>query len=382
MSTIKVDGIRSNSASSDAITLANDGTCTANVTNNLSNRNKIINGSMLVAQRGTTFSAGASELFTLDRFKTEIGSAFNFDTTITQETDSPNGFQKSLKITPDSTQTVNASKNAGIFTHLEGQDLQDFASGTSGAKKVVFSFYAKSASSNNNHQYSIFIRFRNGSNYAKLAKSFTVTTSWQRFSVAFDFDTSTNQIGTASSDICTAGVFLVTGPDDLVSDMTSLSNTTSSSFQGVTGQDNFMDNTSNEFYITGMQLEVSPSGLPTDFEHKSYDQELTLCQRYCQIYVNPRLRGVLSGSAEFQRMGFTLLKKMRAAPSATWSGSQNVYSGSGTATITGMNAVYTNDDSFEIDSATSGTLGTGQGSAVCAYIHTSAATLTLTSELA
>ena len=60
MSTIKVDGIRSNSASSDAITLANDGTCTANVTNNLSNRNKIINGSMLVAQRGTTFSAGAS----------------------------------------------------------------------------------------------------------------------------------------------------------------------------------------------------------------------------------------------------------------------------------------------------------------------------------
>ena len=38
MSTLKVDGIRSNSASSDAITLADDGTCTAKITNNLSNR--------------------------------------------------------------------------------------------------------------------------------------------------------------------------------------------------------------------------------------------------------------------------------------------------------------------------------------------------------
>ena len=42
MSTLKVDGIRSNSATSDAITLASDGTCTANITNK-PNRNLIIN---------------------------------------------------------------------------------------------------------------------------------------------------------------------------------------------------------------------------------------------------------------------------------------------------------------------------------------------------
>ena len=67
MSTIKVDGIRSNSASSDAITLASDGTCTAKITNNLSNRNLIINGAMQVAQRGT--SSTTSGLATLDRFQ-------------------------------------------------------------------------------------------------------------------------------------------------------------------------------------------------------------------------------------------------------------------------------------------------------------------------
>ena len=54
MSTLKVGAIRGVSASSDAITVASDGTCTANITNNLSNRNLIINGAMQVAQRGTS----------------------------------------------------------------------------------------------------------------------------------------------------------------------------------------------------------------------------------------------------------------------------------------------------------------------------------------
>jgi len=56
MSTLKVAGLQGLSASSDAITLANDGTCTANITNNLSNRRLTINGAMQVAQRGDTAS--------------------------------------------------------------------------------------------------------------------------------------------------------------------------------------------------------------------------------------------------------------------------------------------------------------------------------------
>ena len=70
MSTIKVDGIRSNSATSDAITLASDGTCTANITNK-SNRNLIINGAMLVAQRGT--SSTTSGYGSVDRFASFFG---------------------------------------------------------------------------------------------------------------------------------------------------------------------------------------------------------------------------------------------------------------------------------------------------------------------
>ena len=131
--------------------------------------------------------------------------------------------------------------------------------------------------------------------------------------------------------------------------------------------------------ITGLQLEVG--SVATDFEHRSFDQELDLCMRYFQKYVNPKLRGVLAGSGQFQRMGFPLMKRMRSTPSSVWSGTQNVYAGSGVASITGHNAVYNHTDNYEIDAATSGTLDPGTGSAVCAYTGGTEATVTLSAEL-
>ena len=67
MSEIKVNSIKGVAASTAALTINNtDGTCTANITNNLSNRNIIINGAMLVAQRGT--SSTSTGIQTVDRF--------------------------------------------------------------------------------------------------------------------------------------------------------------------------------------------------------------------------------------------------------------------------------------------------------------------------
>ena len=95
MSTIKVDGIRSNSASSDAITLASDGTCTANITNR-TNKNLILNGAFQIAQRG--LSSTSSGYHTVDRWNIQNG---NTGVTVTQSqqatssSDEPyqNGFQ-------------------------------------------------------------------------------------------------------------------------------------------------------------------------------------------------------------------------------------------------------------------------------------------------
>ena len=284
MSKIKVNSLEGVGASTPAISIDNaSGTCTANITNNLSNRNVVINGSMIVNQRASSYTATGEE-YLLDRFNHRTGSGFTFDTTTTQDSSAPNGFSKSLKITPDSTQTPTGSHNGMIATLLEADNLIGFASGTSSAKKFVLSFYAKSASQNNNHQYSVQLSKKNSSGqFYYQNKSFTITSSWQRFTVAFSADTS-NNIATGNGEGLRILWHLAAGSDDIGSAVTSW--TSSNGLHAVTGQSNFMDNTSNEFYLTGVQLEASDSDVATDFEHRSFGQELGLCQRYFYMHAS------------------------------------------------------------------------------------------------
>jgi len=243
----------------------------------LSNRNRVINGAMIINQRSSTYSATGEE-YLLDRFEHRTGTGFTFDTTTTQDSSAPDGFTKSLKITPDSTQTPSGSHNGMIATLLEADTLIGFASGTSSAKKFVLSFYAKSASQNNNHQYSVQLSKKNSSGqFYYQNRSFTVTSSWQRFTVAFPADTS-NNITTGNGEGLRILWHLAAGSSDIASAVTSW--TSSNGNHAVTGQSNFMDNTSNEFYLTGVQLEASDADVATDFEHRSFAQELPLCQRY------------------------------------------------------------------------------------------------------
>ena len=276
MSQLKVNTIRHTGASSDAVTLATDGTCTAKITNNLSNRNLIINGAMRVSQRGSTFNYTSTTSYGLDRWRHTVGSSFNFDTTMTQDSSGPDGFIKCLKVTPDSAVTPTGSHNGAISQRLEGQDCQSLCHGTSSAKKVTLSFYAKSGSQNNNHQYGVqLFKTTSGGSTFNVTKAFTITSSWQKFTMTFPGDTS-NDIGNDNSERLRVIFNLATGPDDISSEVSTW--TASNIFRAVTGQDNFMDNTSNEFYLTGVQLEVGD--VATDFEHRSYGDELARCQRY------------------------------------------------------------------------------------------------------
>ena len=243
----------------------------------LSHRNRIINGSMLINQRASSYTA-TGEYYTLDRFEKRTGSGFSFDATTTQDSSAPDGFTKSLKITPDSTETPTGSHNAIIGHKIEADALIGFASGTSSAKKFVLSFYAKSASQNNGHQYSVQLsKLKSDGNRYYQNASFTVTSSWQRFTVAFPADTVHN-ITTGNGEGIRILWHLAAGPDDIASQVTSW--TLGGGNYAVTGQSNFMDNTSNEFYLTGVQLEASDSDVATDFEHRSLAEELQLCQRY------------------------------------------------------------------------------------------------------
>ena len=322
----------------------------------LSHRNRIINAAMLVNQRASSYTA-TGEYYVLDRFEKRTGSGFTFDATTTQDSSAPDGFTKSLKITPDSTETPTGSHNAIIGQKIEADNLIGFASGTSSAKKFVLSFYAKSASQNNGHQYSVQLsKLKSDGNRYYQNASFTVTSSWQRFTVAFPADTVHN-ITTGNGEGIRILWHLAAGPDDIASQVTSW--TLGGGNYAVTGQSNFMDNTSNEFYLTGVQLEASDSDVATDFEHRSFGEELSLCQRFYQRWKgHSDHNGIGAGRGNGTSgvfVGVNLIKCLRAAPSVTNSGivvfraGTSSTSTSDTPSLTNASAFDANMCSFPIN---------------------------------
>ena len=322
MSTLRVDAIRHNSATSDAITTHSDGTVSAKIIDvgggQLSHRNKIINGAMMISQRGTSFDINTSSDYTMDRFQVVESGGITFDSTVTQDSSAPDGFRKSLKISPDTVETsMSDSENAMIQTKLEGQDCQDFAFGTSSAKKVSISFYAKSGSQNNNHQYTLQIRkYDDSGNRNMVNRAFTVTTSWQRYTMTFDGDTAENIVNTNALGMQIIW-HLATGPSDIHGASTTFGRTVNNSlYSGVTGQSNFLDNTNNEFYLTGCQIEVGDTA--TSFEHLSVSENKRRCYRYCQRgrHISSCLVGT-PGTYYFSRGYINLFTPMRATISGT-----------------------------------------------------------------
>ena len=275
MSQLKVNTIRHTGASSDAVTLATDGTCTAKITNNLSNRNKVINGSMQFAERSASVvrhANGDPQYQSIDRWglwMAATGGAIN----ISQSTESPNGFSNSLKL---QCQTTDSSIAAGdlirLGQNIEAQSLQDLGVGTSDAKQITISWYMKAV---NPKTLTLNCYFPDATNDKWFSKNFTPTTSWARYSVTLPASTG-GVINNDNGNGFSLGFTTFCG--------TTYSQSSDSTAWGtaekyaVTGIGNFMDNTSNILYITGVQLEVSDHA--TEFEHRSYGDELAKCQRY------------------------------------------------------------------------------------------------------
>ena len=382
MSEIKVNSIKGVGASTAAITVNNtDGTATANLSNR-QNRNLIINGAMLVAQRGT--SSTTSGYGSLDRFK--ISYSGNDEAPTQSQVDVASGttpytlgFRKALRITNgNQTSGAGAADYQIIRTILEAQDIANSGwNYLSSSSNVTLSFWVKSSVAQNFYG-SLRSIDGTGYNYPFETGSLSADT-WTKITKTI----SGNSNLTFNNDNGT-GLYVSFMPF-FGTDYTA-SSVTLNQWAAYNVSTQQPDNTSTwyttndaTFEITGVQLEVSDHA--TDFEHRTFAQEIALCRRYCQVYVSPRLRGVLAQSTQFQRMGFSFLEEMRTAPSAVWGGTQDVYAGSGTASITGQAAVYSNTHSYETDSTTSGSLAVGAGSSVCAYIGGNEATLTLSAEL-
>ena len=294
MSTVKVGAIRGVSASSDAITVANDGTCTANITNNLSNRNLIINGAMQVAQRGT--SSTANDYGTVDRFR--VAHA-NTDEAPTQEqvdvasgtTPYTLGFRKAFKLT-NGNQTSGAGTSDIIYMlyTIEAQDVVNSGWNLlSDSSDITLSFWVKSSVSQN--------FFGNLISLDGTAQGFTYETgtltanTWTKITKTIPGN-SNIQINNDNGGGLLLEFLIFRGTDQTGSVTLNQWRTYDSSLRNPDMTSTWYTTNDATFEITGVQLEVG--SVATDFEHRSFAQELALCQRYFQIVCGGMDTGTMS----------------------------------------------------------------------------------------
>jgi len=287
MSEIKVNSIKGVAASAAAITVNNsDGTCTANITNK-PNRNLIINGAMQVAQRGT--SSTTNGYGSVDRFLVQYSGTNEAPTQSQVDVASGTtpytlGFRKALRVTNgDQSGGAGSSDYIEIGHKIEAQDIANSGwNYTNTNSKITLSFWVKSSIAQNFYGY---IRTRDGT-----AQNFCIETgslsqnTWTKITkvisgnanLQFDTDTTTNAADKGLEIYFT--LFMGT-------DLTN--NKSLNSWAAFDGTNHTPDQTSTwyttndaTFEITGVQLEVSDHA--SDFEFRSFGQEINLCTRYFQ----------------------------------------------------------------------------------------------------
>tara|TARA_B100001248_G_scaffold229108_1_gene188345 strand:- start:43 stop:1233 length:1191 start_codon:yes stop_codon:yes gene_type:complete len=284
MSTLKVDNIRHNSATSDAITMASDGTCTAKLTSigggQLSHRNLIINGAMMVAQRGVTSTV--SGFGSVDRFRLMFGGQ---DEALTQAqhtlstSDTPYslGFRYSFHITNgNQTSGAGGTDYAQLLTTIEAQDIA--SSGwnyTSSSSFITLSFWVKSSVAQNFYGA---VRTQDGTvrSFPFETGSLTADT-WKKVIIKIPGDSS-NTFNNDNGAGLQIFVWAFRGTDYTGSVTLNQWNTWNTS----TGTPDFTSTwwTTNDATLefTGYQLEVGDTA--TSFEHKRFSDELNSCLRY------------------------------------------------------------------------------------------------------
>ena len=326
MSEIKVNSIKGVSASTAAISINNtDGTCTANLTNR-TNKNLIINGAMQVAQRAT--SSTANGYGSLDRYHVGNGGVDENPTHAQVDVASGTtpytlGFRKALKIT-NGNQTSGAG--AGDYSYVKyAFEAQDIANSgwnyLSSSSFITLSFYVKSS-------------------VAQSFKGYFI--SQDSTTYLYPFET-----GSLSADTWTKVTKTIPGNSNLTFNNDNgnglelyiwsflgtnftASSVTEDAWSTYASGARTKDNTSTWYTtndatleFTGFQFEVG--SVATDFEHRTFDEMLQLCFRYCQVYdavdgQYTRFAFASASDASTIRIIFPLQREMRVKPSVAFSG--------------------------------------------------------------
>ena len=271
----------------------------------LSNRSKIINGAMTIDQRNA--GAAVATGFAVDRFEFQENGGAVF--TAERSSVAPDGFQNSLLMTVTSSASATAAQVNRVLQRIEGFNVADFGFGAAGAKTITLSFWVRSSLTG-----TYCVAFVNGAADRSYVSEYSVSAAntWEYKTITVSGDVTgtwakdntnglqvTWDLGSGSDYNATAGAWAA-GND-----------------WRTVNQVDFANTSGTTFYITGVQLEAGDTATP--FEHRSYGQELALCQRYFQRIV-PRGN---SGGAQTTTTGFffvPLQTTMRTDPTVSVSG--------------------------------------------------------------
>ena len=237
-------------------------------------KNIIINGDMSIAQRGDVTGANSSGYKAIDRYRHTISIA---TWSISQSTDVPSGqgFAKSMKMDCTTAEASPGSTDALAFVQkIEGQNLQYLKKGTSSAESLTVSFWVKS-----NKTGTAQVNLFDEDNTRIIGKQWSISSAdtWEKKTLTFDGDTS-GALGNDNGSSLRCEIWLDAGSayktGATPTSWESLN--TADYFAG--GTLNLGDNTANEIYITGLQMEVGTTA--SDFEFLPHDVNLERCQRY------------------------------------------------------------------------------------------------------
>jgi len=296
-----------------ATTFAGSG---ANLTNvnavNGGRKNIIINGAMNVAQRSTSVTGITSNSYNAcDRWKLQINDAGTF--TMAQEAltsgaayEAGFGFATRLDCT-----TADASVAAGSYLYLkymiEGQDLIRLSKGTSSARAFTVSFWVKTTTTG---VYQLSVRDQNT---RMCAGTYTVSSAdtWEKKSITIAADTS-GAIANSNAEGLALEFWLAAGSNYTGGTAPTAWEAKVDTDRAASLSHQMSSATSKDWAITGVQLEVGSTA--TDFEHRSYGEELALCQRYYQSSSQGCVFAGFSNGTSNLQFTVPLAQPLRASP--------------------------------------------------------------------
>ena len=268
-------------------------------------RNLVINGDMQVAQRSSSaVQAGNGTYNTVDRMMTWSGGSGTFTGSQSTGHQLATGHDTAFKVDVTGADTsIAAGDYYEFLQRIEAKNLQHLRWGTAAAQKLQVSFWVRATKTG---VQSLFVSKQGtGTDYRNVF-NYTINASdtWEHKIIEVPALTASTIANDASTYV-QVGWILAMGSDFQNG---TAGTWTTNSFFTTSNTVNHMDSTSNDFYVTGFQVEVGDTA--TEFEYRSFDEELFSCQRYFQLISG----GCFPAASASTLEGSVTRREMRVAP--------------------------------------------------------------------